>query len=144
MSHEPHAVPPTGHAEVGHEQSDLSVMAITIFGIVLTGVLIAALVSMAWLFGFFESWEARQDAPPSPLAAVRSGPPQPLLQVHPVQDLKALRAAEDKILTGYGWVNKEAGIARIPIARAMELLVERGLPVPSHAPAKAPAPGGPR
>ena len=144
MSHEPHAVPPTDHAEVGHEKSDLSIVAITIFGIVLTGVLIAALISMAWLFGFFESWQARQDVPPSPLAAVRSGPPEPLLQVHPVQDLKALRAAEDKILTSYGWVNKEAGIARVPIARAMEIVVERGLPAPATAPAKAPARGGSR
>ena len=144
MSHQPQAVPPTGRAEAGHEKSDLSIVAITIFGIVLTGVLIAALVSMAWLFGFFESWQARQDVPPSPLATTRSGPPQPLLQVHPVQDLKSLRAAEDRILTSYGWVNKEAGIARIPIARAMEIVVERGLPAPAKAPAKAPARGGPR
>jgi hypothetical protein len=68
--------------------------------------------------------------PPSPLASTRSGPPEPRLQVNPVQDLKALRAAEDQILASYGWVSQETNVARIPIDRAMELLVERGLPAP--------------
>jgi hypothetical protein len=31
-------------------------------------------------------------------------------------------------LNGYGWVNKEQGIVRIPIERAMELIVEKGFP----------------
>jgi hypothetical protein len=31
-------------------------------------------------------------------------------------------------LVGYGWVDREAGIVRLPIERAMELLLERGLP----------------
>ena len=35
---------------------------------------------------------------------------------------------EDAVLNGYGWVNKEAGVVRIPIAEAMRLTVERGLP----------------
>ena len=144
MSQEMHAIPPAAHGGGGYEKRDLSVRTITVFGIVLTAVLIAALVSMAWLFGFFEAWQARRDAPISPLAAARSGPAQPRLQVHPVQDLKTLRAAEEATLTSYGWVNQETGIARIPIARAMEIVVERGLPAPAKAPAKAPARGGQR
>ena len=35
---------------------------------------------------------------------------------------------EERVLEGYGWVNKEAGIVRIPIEEAMRLTVERGLP----------------
>jgi hypothetical protein len=31
-------------------------------------------------------------------------------------------------LSSYGWVDREAGIVRIPIDRAMDLLAERGLP----------------
>ena len=46
----------------------------------------------------------------------------------PAQELQQWRAAEEESLRSYGWVNKEAGIVRIPIARAMELLAERGLP----------------
>jgi hypothetical protein len=39
-----------------------------------------------------------------------------------------LRTAEDTDLNSYGWVDRTAGIARIPIDRAMQLLLERGLP----------------
>ena len=36
---------------------------------------------------------------------------------------------EDNELYSYGWVDEKAGTVHIPIDRAMELLVERGLPV---------------
>jgi hypothetical protein len=41
--------------------------------------------------------------------------------------LAGFRAEQRAALTSYGWVNKEAGAVRIPIARAKQLLVERGL-----------------
>lgn len=127
------AAPPASHGSGGYERSDLSARAIVIFGVVLTLVVVLTLLVAAWMFGFFASWQARRDAPPSPLAASRPGPPQPRLQVQPVKDLKALRSAEDRILSSYGWINKEAGTVRIPIERAMQLLVERGLPEPPTA-----------
>jgi hypothetical protein len=37
-------------------------------------------------------------------------------------------AEENAALATYGWVDRDAGIVRIPIERAMELLVLRGLP----------------
>jgi hypothetical protein len=62
--------------------------------------------------------------------------PSPHLQINPHDDLMALRAREDAELTTYGWVNRSNGIVRIPIQRAMDLLLERGLPVrSSNAPA---------
>jgi hypothetical protein len=68
--------------------------------------------------------------PEFPLAAGQESrlPPEPRLQTNPRQDLRDLRSAEDTVLTGYGWVDKNAGIARIPIGEAMKLTVERGLP----------------
>lgn len=36
--------------------------------------------------------------------------------------LQALRQEDQKNLTGYSWVNKPKGVARIPIDRAMELV----------------------
>jgi hypothetical protein len=144
MTHETRTAPPAEPGGGGYEKTDLSVKAIVTFGVVLTAVLIAALVSMAWLFDFFDFSQARRDVPPSPLASVRSGPQEPRLQVNPIQDLKAFRAAEEEILMNYGWVNKEAGIARIPIGRAMELVVEGGLSAPGNAQAKDRTQGGPR
>lgn len=46
----------------------------------------------------------------------------------PREALKRLRDREDAALGRYGWVDREAGIVRIPIERAMDLLLERGLP----------------
>ena len=53
----------------------------------------------------------------------------PKLQANPNIDLKEFRAREDAELNGYGWVDQRAGTVRIPIERAMDLLLQRGLPV---------------
>jgi hypothetical protein len=38
-----------------------------------------------------------------------------------VENLKTLRDEADKALTTYGWIDKNKGVARVPIERAMEL-----------------------
>jgi mono/diheme cytochrome c family protein len=43
--------------------------------------------------------------------------------------MAARRAEEVARLTEYGWVDQEAGVAHIPIDRAISLVAERGLPV---------------
>lgn len=58
-------------------------------------------------------------------------PPEPRLQVNPKQELIDLRARELDTLDHYSWVDKNAGIARIPIENAMKLTLERGLPARS-------------
>jgi hypothetical protein len=67
-------------------------------------------------------------------------PPEPRLSVKPGDELKALRAEEAKQLEGYDWIDREQGVVRIPIARAMEILAQRGLPV--RAESKIPAAPG--
>jgi hypothetical protein len=52
----------------------------------------------------------------------------PRLQSAPIGDLKDMKAAEDKILNGYGWIDQQHGLVRIPIDRAIDLLAQRGLP----------------
>jgi hypothetical protein len=42
--------------------------------------------------------------------------------------LAALRAEEDEILGSYGWIDRERGIVRVPIDRAITLLAQKGLP----------------
>jgi len=53
---------------------------------------------------------------------------EPVLQIHPIADLDAYRAQEAELLHSYGWVDKDAGVARIPIDRAIDLISEQGLP----------------
>ena len=45
--------------------------------------------------------------------------------MEPINRLIALRAAADKRLHSYGWVDQKAGIVHIPIERAMQLVVRR-------------------
>jgi hypothetical protein len=51
-----------------------------------------------------------------------------------VENLKTLRDEADKALTTYGWIDKNKGVARVPIERAMELTVT-GLAKQKPAPA---------
>ena len=63
-----------------------------------------------------------------PLAAgAQKEPPTPRLQTQPFKDVYLLRQTEAATLESYAWVDKEAGIVRVPIERAMELTLERGL-----------------
>src|SRR4051794_34981012 len=54
--------------------------------------------------------------------------PAPQLQIDPQQDLVALREAEAKRLSSYGWVSRDRNIVHVPIERALGLTLERGLP----------------
>ena len=66
--------------------------------------------------------------PPGPdtlPAPRRAGPP---LLVVPADELAAVEARGRARLAGYGWVDRTAGVAHIPIERAMALTAERGWP----------------
>jgi len=43
-------------------------------------------------------------------------------------DLAAMRAAEDRVLHSYGWVDPQKGIVHIPIEEAMKRTLANGLP----------------
>ena len=49
----------------------------------------------------------------------------------PRVDTAALEATQEALLSGYGWIDQQAGIARIPIERAMELIVQASTPTPA-------------
>lgn len=52
--------------------------------------------------------------------------PAPQLQRTPLSDLEKLHQKEQAQLRGYAWVDKEQGIVRIPIERAMQIVAARG------------------
>jgi hypothetical protein len=119
------------HAEPrGHESRDLSIRAIAVFFVGLTLLIVVVAFAMKWTFDAFVARDAAGDPQVSPLAASRPElPPEPRLEVSPRLEIEALRASEDEVLRAYGWINEKAGVARIPIERAMDLIAERGLPV---------------
>ena len=105
---------------------DLSVKGIGGFGVGLVLILVVSAALMWWASVFLRGLEEAKDPPPPALAEARAPytPPGPRLQADPEAELVELRAREDLILESYAWVDKEAGIAQVPIGRAMELLVE--------------------
>lgn len=63
--------------------------------------------------------------------------PAPTLQLSPPADMARFRAQQWQALTNYAWIDRSNGVVQIPIERAMELLLQRGLPVrASNAPAR--------
>jgi hypothetical protein len=109
-----------------HETHDANALGITYAVLGLVAILIAILFWMHALFFRF----AKEDRPQSarPFANVRPLPQEPRLQVSPEEDWKDYKQGQDSELNHYGWVNKERGVVRIPIDRAMDLLLQRGLP----------------
>ncbi len=92
--------------------------------------MIAALVAMWGLFRVLEKHQERVDKPLPPQVVVnlKRIPPEPRLEPDPLALRRELRSEEDALLKSYGWVDRTAGTLHIPIDRAMEILLERGVP----------------
>lgn len=54
-------------------------------------------------------------------------PPGPRLQTDEAADLRRFRAEQEKRLNGYYWIDKQKGIAHIPISEAMQKLARSGI-----------------
>jgi hypothetical protein len=112
-----------------YERKDVDVRALFTIAFLLLLSGIAIFIVVALMMHYFKVHEpvvtaGRADIP---VTRVRDFP-QPRLLIKPGASLAELRTAEDTDLNSYGWVDRTAGIARIPIDRAMQLLLERGLP----------------
>lgn len=117
------------HAVTGHETSDASVRPVVY---TMLGLAVGAALAIMLVYGIF--WyladHPLRTAPPNPLAAGEQQqiPPTPRIDAHPAAELKDVQAYENKILDTYGWTDKQQGIVRIPIDRAMELQLQKGFP----------------
>ena len=112
-----------------HERKDVDV--VSLFTIVLTLFLLCVviLLSVMILIHYFKSHEPSKTSGQANIPATRAEEfPAPRLEVKPGASLADLRAAEDADLNSYGWVDRTAGTVRIPIGRAMQLVLKRGLP----------------
>ena len=129
---EPHQDPHAPHDEFDRE---IGVGGIARFGLGLAIVIVISGLVTWWVFVRLRGDEESRDLPPSPIVQREGVPeiPEPRLQTTPERDLAALRAEERQWLESYAWMDRDAGIARIPIARAIELLLQRGLPTRSGA-----------
>ncbi len=114
----------------GYETSDANVGGVAKFAVGLAVICAIALVLMVVMLNSFRAEKKAAEPALSPLAAQREPlPPEPRLQVQPNEDWLKYQAQEDSLLQSYGWVSREAGVVRLPVDRALELMAQRGLPV---------------
>jgi hypothetical protein len=125
----------TSNPTVRHETSDINLRGVLAFAVGLAVTAIVVHFAVWVLFVYFNGREGVKVTPQYPLAVGQGDrtPPEPRLQTNPRQALRDLRAAEDKTLNGYGWVDRNNGIVHIPIDQAMKLTLERGLPARQEA-----------
>lgn len=139
--------------DVAHEESDVAVRPLLWFVGGLTVFTIITCVAMLLLFMFFQAREEAEELAPSPLA--RQGedrlPPEPRLQLapgwrvetdgkrhdlsygadntgyvpQPWSEWLLVNAEWQRELNGYGWADQQAGTARVPVSRAIDLYLER-------------------
>ncbi len=132
---DPQIRPDLSIPENRHEHRDVNVFALGKFAI---GLVIVSIFCIGLVAGVFQYLLHREGGAPlsrmeSPAQDARELPPEPRLEETPNIDLQEMRAAEDKIQNSYGWVDQSAGIVHLPIQRAMDLVVERGLPARAQA-----------
>lgn len=135
-----HREAPLPAGSSGYEERDVSARPIALAVLALAGICAAAFVLMLQLFNFFAALQTRQSPAASRLAGAYGlkEPPEPRLQVAPLADLQALRARDAAALHSYAWIDRDAGVVRIPIERAIAVLAERGLPARPAAPREQP------
>jgi hypothetical protein len=134
-THEPGA--PHG----GGVDSELNFRAIFGFVIGLCGVSLVVFALMWGVMVWQKSRLASHDAPAPvlPEAREKTVPPGPLLQSDPERDLREMRAREHAELTGWAWTDGSKTHARVPVARAAEIVLAKGFPPRTAPPPEPPA-----
>jgi len=132
--------------ETSFEREDLSTRGVFVFmiGLAIVGMVIYFII--VGMYSFLDKYEHDRMATASPLVTSR-GPAArvvtkdymekfkqngtPMLESDERGQFKDFLLKQEDQLNSYGWIDKQAGVAHIPIDRAMDLIVERGLPVRS-------------
>jgi len=115
---------------VHHEPGDVNALALTKFGLSMAALIVIFLFGLWGMFEYLKNRAAEAGLPlsPSAMVSVQKQPPEPRLQRHAAQDMRDWRAAEERALHQYAWIDPDKGIVQIPVERAMDLIAQRGLP----------------
>ena len=117
----------------GYETRDVNIRGAYIFAATLFAVLVVVIFAMRGLFWYYERTQTLGPEL-TPFKASRELPPAPRLQVDPKADLANTRVEQERILNSYGWSDQGTGRVHIPIDRAMDLLLQKGLPARQQTP----------
>jgi hypothetical protein len=112
--------------DVGFEARDTNVAAVVWFGVGLALVTALACLVMWWTFVFLSAEEQKANKAPFTAQVV----PGEIPKVAPLEGLLPSKsaAAQARLQTppdGYGWVDRQARIVRVPVERAEAMLAGR-------------------
>ena len=110
------------------ETSDANTRPLFVFLAALTLLVIASFFVTSWVLKGLEEGRA-VDIETHPMEGFQTAPHGPLLQSTVTGELEEHRQYEEGLLSSFAWVDPHDGIIRVPIEHAMDLLLERGLPV---------------
>jgi hypothetical protein len=130
-----HAGDELTNKDVRFEHSDINVRRVLLTGLGVFLFFHICVGAVYFVFEHFKHVRAEQSMPPLPIAAHGlPEPPEPRLQQAPRRDLREFEAGQSAELSRYHWVDRQKGTVAIPIDRAMDLLVQRGIPPEKGAP----------
>jgi hypothetical protein len=119
-----------------YETRDVKIrpLAVSLVGLIVA--LVASYLLVLGIFRLFSASKSAEDASADPVAVQRAAlppeqrlPAQPRIQADPAGEYDLLRRSEEQRLTTYGWIDRQAGVVRIPVDQAMKLVLDQGLPV---------------
>jgi len=114
----------------GYETYALKIGPILISTAAILGVAVLSFISMwAMLMAMEKINMAYIAEDPPPMMAQQKPYEGLLIQVDPPAELKEVRAETQATLSGFGWVDKDAGVVHVPIETAKTLALQRGFPV---------------
>jgi hypothetical protein len=131
--------------ETGYEHEDLGTRSAFAFmiGLAIVGLVIYFII--AGMYRFLDNYERSQMSTASPLVTSKATMSRvvtqadmdkafkdngaPMLETNERGQFRDFLMNQENQLNSYGWVDERAGVAHIPIDRAMELIEQRGLPV---------------
>ena len=138
---QPDDQPPT-NTDVAFESSDIDTRTILSYMFYLALSVAAAFLASVFIFKFTSKMAADSDTPMAPVhrGVGATMPPEPMLQgipghtTDPQLDMRDKREKDEAANEKLEWINKQAGIAQIPVDEAMKIMVSKGMPsVPTPA-----------
>ncbi|MFN8443028.1 MAG: hypothetical protein U0175_19790 [Caldilineaceae bacterium] len=118
----------TQSVERENEVNDLNLRAIVLFTLGLLVIIVVALLVLRWLVGAWSGEKLSTQIQVPPALATPPAVPGPGIRAVPYAELQRVLTTQEERLSSYGWVDKNRGVVHVPIERAMQLLLNEGLP----------------
>ena len=113
----------------GHETKEVSVPFVFVS---LSALIIGTFLVSLLVIGIFQFFKSTYHPEQVAKESVQVVPPEPRVEEHPAQQLQTIRTREDHILSTYALIDKNQGIVRVPIDRAIDMLAQKGVPTHNY------------